>query len=330
MNTNPPWTRTAFPVIAGFILSFLLTTFTPLAKDLAALHVFGITQTTVAAALAALLGYSYHTLAVDLGKRWPTIEKWMLGSSLIPSYGHGRRRKLGAILDLPLDPRNIDFGTTFVLAATPSGFVGTKRKPVGILGNATVGDCVIAMMMHAIIVTTGTAKFTTALAVKLYSAITGYIPGDESTDNGADPIAAAKYWQKHGIVDSKGVRHELVAWSTIKPGDYGALRAALNLTGQGVAVGVSLKLPYSAQDQFPSRKWSVVTGSRSQIEGGHEVLACNDDGKNTGLGTWASEVAADRPFMNLYSTLWLVLITDAAPANLQTQAKAALAAIRAA
>jgi len=329
---NPPWTRTAFPAIAGFVITALLNYFTPLNGWLGALGAFGITRDTITLGLAALIGIGYHQLAVALGKRWPKVEAWMLGSSLVPVYIAGSARKRFPLTAL-FDPSSLDSliidAAKFALPPTPAGFVGTKRKPTGMLANDSIGDCVVAMMLHAIIVITGTAKFTKAEAIKLYSTIGGYVPGKPNTDQGLDPVAAAKYWQKHGIVDAAGVKHELVAYGVIKLGDFNALRAALNLADEGVAVGVSLNLPYSAQDQFPTRKWSVVTGSRSQVEGGHEVLGCNDDGENTGLGTWGSEVQANRPFMEKYSSLWLVLITDAAPENVKTQAAALVAAINA-
>lgn len=329
---NPPWTRTAFPIIAGFLITWLLSTFSPLDVWLQRLGAFGVTQDTITAAIVALLAYAYHYAAIKLGARWPWIEKLMLGSSLVPVYVAGRARKrfpLTALFDpATLDPRNVD-SSAFHLPTAPAGFVGTKRKPVGMLANDSIGDCVVAWMLHAIIVLTGKAKFTAAQAVKIYSAIGGYIPGKPATDQGLDPVAAAKWWQKNGIVDSAGVRHELIAYGVIKLLDFDALRDALNLAADGVAVGVSLNLPYSAQDQFPTRKWSVVTGSRSQVEGGHQVLGCNDDGENTGLGTWGDEVEADRAFMNKYSSLWLILVTDAAPANLQAQAAAIVSAIQA-
>lgn len=323
-----PYIRTASIIIIGALIAWGISRFPAVGQLINTLSSFGISKDAIVLALGGVVMALYYYAAKQLGKRWPGLEKWLLNGGTTSGTVEftKRRRRLGAIIDRPVDPRNIDFGSTFTLPPTPAGFVGTKRKPTGMLGNDTVGDCVIAMMQHAIIVTTGTAKFTAALAIKLYSAITGYVPGNPNTDQGTDPVAAAKYWQKNGIVDAKGIRHELVAYSTIKLGDFDALRAALNLAAVGVAVGVSLNLPESAQDQFPSKKWSVVPGS--PIEGGHEVLACNDDGANTGLGTWGSEVAATRQFMAKYVSLILVLITDAAPVSLQKEAIEAIAAIK--
>ena len=235
----------------------------------------------------------------------------------------GVRKPLGAIITPRDDPRDIDFAS-FKLPPTPTGFVGTKRKPTGMLGNNTIGDCVIAMMLHAIILADTTAKFTTKIAIAYYSRITGYVPGKPSTDRGANPISAIKWWAKNGIIDANGDKHELIGWATIKVGNFDALRAAINL--KGVFVAVSLNLPYSAQNQFPSRKWTVVPGSPD--EGGHEVLAYNDDGIWTGLGTWGAGVGASRGFMTTFSALWVVLITDGADPDVISQELAALAAIQ--
>ena len=51
------------------------------------------------------------------------------------------------------------------------------------LANDTIGDCVIAMMLHSIEdfhldAGTPVPAFTDADAISIYSAITGYVPGD--------------------------------------------------------------------------------------------------------------------------------------------------------
>ena len=325
-----PYIRTISVAVAGAVLTWAVTRIPEVQNIINLLAGLGISKDLIISTLSGVLIVAYYAAAKELGKKWPNVERWMLnGGTTTATFGAVvRRKKLGAIVERPADPRNLDFGSMFVLPVTPAGVVGTKNKPVGMLANDSIGDCVIAAWMHAIIITKKTAKFTTKLAIKLYSAITGYVPGDPNTDQGTDPAVAAKYWQKNGIVDAKGVRHNLIAYSTIKVGDFAALRAALNLVVEGVAVAVSLNLPESAQDQFASKQWTYVPGS--PIEGGHEVLACNDNETTTGLGTWGSEVQATREFMEKFSTLWLVLITDAAPLSLQAQAQAALKALRAA
>ena len=59
----------------------------------------------------------------------------------------------------------------------------------GMLANDQIGDCVIAMMLHSIEdfhLDDGTPvpAFTEQDAISAYSAITGYVPGDPSTDRG--------------------------------------------------------------------------------------------------------------------------------------------------
>lgn len=74
-----------------------------------------------------------------------------------------------------------------------------------IMGNDTLGDCVIAGAYHVCAVETGNAgdlfHATSAQIIHDYSAIGGYVPGDESTDNGCDLQTALNYWQKTGFAN---------------------------------------------------------------------------------------------------------------------------------
>ena len=71
--------------------------------------------------------------------------------------------------------------------------------------NDSLGDCVIAGRYHRIGLLTGlTGKSfiaTDAQVVADYSAIGGYIPGDQSTDQGCDMATAADYGVSHGYAD---------------------------------------------------------------------------------------------------------------------------------
>lgn len=315
---NPPWTRTAFPVIAGFILTVLLDYITPLNGWLTDLGAFGITQTTVLAGIVALLSYGYHAAAVKLGARWPWIENLMLGSSLVPIYvvRSVRRFKLGATLGR-VDDRTLD-GTVYMdiaalLAKMPAGsLIGKFRLFVKwlMLGNDTVGNCVVAGILHAIMWASNfggkTITFSTAFAIKLYSLWTGYTPTDPNSDQGTEPDVAMKVWAKAGITDSAGVNHKIAAWFYIPTGNFVALRATIWLFG---SAGICFSLPQSAQDQFPSRKWTVVPGSPT--EGGHFVLAVDDDAKAwTSIVTWGAIVKVARQFMQLKSTRWYGYVTE--------------------
>jgi hypothetical protein len=230
------------------------------------------------------------------------------------------RFKLGATL-APPDPRTFDMmnyvDLATVLPKIPSGPVGHGSvfpTNSGILANDRVGDCVVAGTMHAImqanILGGHPANFTSNLAVKTYSKWTGYIPGDQATDKGTDPVFAARQWQHNGVVDTTGNVHRIIAYFTIPTGHFDALRAALYLFD---FAGICLNLPESAQTQFPSRKWTYDPAS--PVEGGHFTLALNDDGANTELSTWGSTVDADREFMSKQGSLWLGYVTTESLVN---------------
>jgi len=141
----------------------------------------------------------------------------------------------------------------------------------GMLGNDQVGDCVIAGGMHEIMmwnkVCGKDVVFTEATAIKDYSRITGYVPGDESTDQGTDMEAAAKYRRKTGFVDAKGRHHKIGAYLDLEPGN---LQEHLLAAYMFEAVGEGFEMPTSAMDQFDAGKpWSIIKGSR--IEGGHYI-----------------------------------------------------------
>ncbi|TFD41765.1 hypothetical protein E3T37_03680 [Cryobacterium sp. TMT2-10] len=80
--------RTYTPILIGSILAYLLAHFTIAATVLAqAQVVFGpsVKDILAAAATAAVIAL-YYWGARQLGKRWPKAEKWLLGSSAVPTY----------------------------------------------------------------------------------------------------------------------------------------------------------------------------------------------------------------------------------------------------
>lgn len=85
--------RTYVPLGIGAILGWLITTYTIVANTIAWLDsviptVFPGTdwRTLLNAATIAAVTALYYWGARQLGKRWPKIEKWLLGSSATPNY----------------------------------------------------------------------------------------------------------------------------------------------------------------------------------------------------------------------------------------------------
>jgi hypothetical protein len=77
----------------------------------------------------------------------------------------------------------------------------------GILGNDTIGDCVIACMGHVIDAWTGYASVRVTIAqadaIAAYSALTGYNPQTGQPDPGLVVANAMTYWQTTGLAGHK-------------------------------------------------------------------------------------------------------------------------------
>jgi C1A family cysteine protease len=85
--SNPlAYVRTYAPIIAGAILTWLIGYIPIVANGVDALAAAGIDRTAIIAVLAAIIMGLYYAIARWLGKYWPTIEAWMLGSSSQPTY----------------------------------------------------------------------------------------------------------------------------------------------------------------------------------------------------------------------------------------------------
>jgi hypothetical protein len=135
-------------------------------------------------------------------------------------------------------------------------------------GNDEIGDCTFAEIGHHIeLITkasTGTAVQVTDTAVLTgYEAVSGYKPGDPSTDVGCRIADVMGYWMRTGVGG-----HKILAYASIHPSNTTLVKQAIALFG-GVSIGMNV--PQSAEDQFNAGKpWDYVRGSRSL--GGHCVL----------------------------------------------------------
>jgi len=145
-------------------------------------------------------------------------------------------------------------------------------------GFGGAGDCVFAGGDHETMLWTlvgaKPAKFSGATAIKDYSAVTGYNPkapldpnGENPTDKGTNTRIALNYRQKTGLIDAAGKRHKIGAYIALEVGNMDHLLEALYLFG---AVGIGIRFPESAMDQFNAGKpWSVVPGPAPT--GGHYI-----------------------------------------------------------
>lgn len=172
-------------------------------------------------------------------------------------------------------------------------------------GNDVCGDCGPAGCGHVVqsLTTYGqgkTATVTEATVLDFYSAISGYVPGDPSTDVGVNLQDMLEYWRKHDLGG-----HEIVAFAEVDISNPAEVQLAIDLFD---AVITGIRLPQSAMDQFNAHKvWDVVRGSR--ILGGHCVPFFGyGNGLYKGV-TWAAVQAMTEAFRKKYAGEGWIVIT---------------------
>lgn len=226
------------------------------------------------------------------------------------------------------DPRDlklanyIDLGV--VLPSIPKTFGHETGITFGMDGNGPdnsvrpgfhgAGDCVFAGACHETQVwhkASGRISnpFNGASAIHDYSAVTGYVIGDESTDKGTNVREALVYRKHTGITDTYGGHHRIAAYVALEPGNMDHLIASMYLFG---AVGIGINFPSSAMDQFnKGRAWSVVRGS--SIEGGHYIpLVARRSSATLRCVTWGKVQAMTNSFYRTYcDEAWAILSPEA-------------------
>jgi hypothetical protein len=185
--------------------------------------------------------------------------------------------------------------------------------PWQMLGNDKYGDCVFAGAAHETMLWSRMGEatdcgFNDSSVLADYSAVTGFNPDDPNTDQGTDMQIAASYRRKTGVADTSGQRHRVLAYLAIKPGDTLALAQAAYLFG---AVGVGIKFPRKAMDQFNAGKpWAVVAG-KNPIDGGHYIPCVGRNAKGNFLVvTWGKLQEMTPGFYKKYCDEAVAYISD--------------------
>lgn len=172
---------------------------------------------------------------------------------------------------------------------------------LGMLGNDQYGDCVWAGAAHETIYLNLEARnhveFSDTSVLSDYSAVTGFNPDDSSTDNGTDMKDAASYRRRYGVRDQTGIRHKVVAYLGIEPGNLDQMKYAIWLFG---AVGIGIQFPASAMTQFNNgQPWDVVPGS--PIRGGHYIPGVYADKTGFQVITWGKRIRVTNRFLVKYT-----------------------------
>lgn len=190
---------------------------------------------------------------------------------------------------------------------------GLAYKDWGMLGNGpdpTVtpdfkgsGDCVFAGAGHETMLVNKLAhhkvEFTGANVVSDYSAVTGYVIGDDSTDYGTEVREAMSYRRKTGVIDSKGVRHQIGAYVSIDPKNWDELMQAVYCF---TAVGIGFEFPDTAWQQLDDGlPWDVVDENPT-MDGGHYVPIVGRNARTTaGCITWGVRHGMTQAFYEAYN-----------------------------
>jgi hypothetical protein len=214
----------------------------------------------------------------------------------------------------PLPAHPAHFGHETLVGARAWQMLGNGPDNTVSKGFKGAGDCVFAGGAHETMLWTLEAEkpatFTGANAIKDYSAVTGYDPhapldqnGDNPTDQGTNVRDALKYRQKTGLIDAKAKRHKIGAYVALELGNVDQLLEALYLFG---SVGIGIRFPNSAMDQFNAGKpWTVVPGP-APTEGHYIPIVANRT--NIECVTWGRIQQMTPTFYKTYcDEAWAIL-----------------------
>lgn len=142
-----------------------------------------------------------------------------------------------------------------------------------------------------------------------YSAVTGYVLGDESTDHGTNMREAMKYRRAVGTLDAKGNRHKIGAYVSIDPSNWDELILAAYIFS---AVEIGFEFQQAQWDQFNTTGvWDYVPGSPN--EGGHAIPAFGRNSKRQAAGvvSWAKHLWITRSFIeHLNDETWAIVYPE--------------------
>lgn len=193
----------------------------------------------------------------------------------------------------------------------PLGRTRVLGPNVGMYGNDEYGDCVWAGGAREESYWTARggapATFTTATVFSDYGS-TGFDPtktdasGENPTDQGSDPAAAAAYRRQTGLIDTTGKRHKIDAYVSLNPINPEALKLALGVLGP---IGWGLMLPDYAIDQFNNQQpWTVLTSHPQEPTDGHYVSLYDINTRGNLLcWTWGRDQAATPEFIAKYGVV---------------------------
>lgn len=195
-------------------------------------------------------------------------------------------------------PKPVPHDTGFALGMYGNGPDDTVRPGFG-----GAGDCVFAaicellhLSQHA--VGTPLAPLTGREAIAAYSEVTGYVIGDESTDQGTDMGEALAWLRKTGIADATGKRHKALAYLSLTPKSHAEKMAALYYFG---AADIGIAFPDYAMDEFNAgRDWNYEAGKPAPQDGHCIPIVRASSTRKWQIYSWDRELGMSTTFDSHY------------------------------
>lgn len=150
--------------------------------------------------------------------------------------------------------------------------------------NDQLGDCVIAGGYHIVGIETGNATGNPFIASAQqitadYSAISGYVPGDPSTDQGCNEQTAMNYWQSHGFADGT----KLTGWLAVNATNQQEVMQAMYLF-ENLLFGI--ELPDAWVNPIPSTSGFVWGNGQPNPDNGHCVIGVGYNSEGVQIDSW--------------------------------------------
>jgi len=198
-------------------------------------------------------------------------------------------RGLPALGKYTLHMPNSPFETDYSLAL----------KNLGQMGNDKLGDCTCAAIGHAIQTWTSLTSQEEVIPddviINLYSAVSGYVPGDPLSDQGAVATDALKYWYRNPVQG----HHSLSGFANIRPGNRSSVRDAVYLFGVAY-IGVQLPLTAQKGDWDVSPDSDLTGDDAPGSWGGHAIPIVQYDKDSVRFISWGKFKDASWNWLDAY------------------------------
>lgn len=166
--------------------------------------------------------------------------------------------------------------------------------------NDTLGCCTQVSVASAIRIWTVTTKkpmfLTDADVIANYSAESGYVPGNEATDQGGVELDVLSRWVKTGYQGPAGI-NKLFAFGSVNFKNINDVKRSIYALG-GCYIG--LTLPEYAVELNGSNEWFIDDDADNSIAGGHAVFLHGYDDNFLFLNTWGREWKMTYDFFEKY------------------------------